>query len=140
MFALVASIYQLSYLSNPLFVSVNTYLIVQSKGFLFVGNRLFSHIIHPDHSFPPFILPSSSSFPFSPISSPLPFPSKKQYSKRQQPNTTKKETIRQSKSPPFEAGQGNTIVGKNPRGRQKKSETHPFPLLGILQKTPRKQP
>ena len=67
---------------------------------------------------------SRSQFPFPALppatpASPLPqilttivFFKKSQDCKRQQPNTTKQNTIRQSKNPHIKAGQGNPIGGR----------------------------
>lgn len=108
-------------------------LVIAPCSFFTIENRFFSHPIHPYHSFPS-LHPSqfSSSFypPLSP-DSPLPFPFKKeQASKKQQQNTTKQDTRKQSKILFIEA-QGSPTGRKVSQEQVKDSETHPVPQLGV---------
>lgn len=80
-------------------------------------NRFFFHTIHPDHSSP-------SLPPSTPPRSPPPptlsctftccsFPFRKeQAAKRQEPNTTKQDTLKQDKISHIRAGHGNPIGAK----------------------------
>lgn len=78
--------------------------------FIFIENRLFSHKIHLDSGSPH---PELSPLPFSLISTPFPFPIQKRAGLQEM--TVKQDTIRQGKSHPIEAGQGNPKGGKVPR-------------------------
>lgn len=91
-----------------------------------------SHTIYLDHNFPCLCYYPPPLFPSSIL--PL-FPFKKQQtSKRQQPKTTKQNTVKQCKIPHTEARQGSPRGGKESQEQAKEPETHGFPQLGAPHK------
>lgn len=58
---------------------------------------------------------------------------KEQAPKRQQPDSTKQDRIKQGKSLYIKAGHGNPLREKESQGQAKESETHPLPLFSIPQ-------
>jgi hypothetical protein len=95
-----------------------------------IENKFFSHTIHPNQSPIPHSshLPHTSSLPGStPPLSPI---RKDQASRRQQPNMTKQNTLRQDKIPHTKAERGNPTGGKESQEQAKESDTHP-PQSGV---------
>ena len=88
----------------------------------FIENRFFSHTVLPDHSFSSLYFSQVPSTPHIPLPT-LFFFRKEQAPKKQLPNMTKQNTIRQGKSPHNEAGQGITSGGKESQEQVKESET-----------------
>ena len=85
------------------------YFILYFILFYFLFYSFFSHILHPDHSFPLTTFLSPSAPPaLSPRSTPPPFPFRKEQAfKEYQPNTTYQVTIRLRTYLHFKAGEGN---------------------------------
>lgn len=86
-------------------------------------------------TWPQFLLCPPPLLPLTSRSTPTLLPCREdQVSKRQQPNMTNQDTIRQGENHHTETEQGNRIRIKESQGQANEPQTHPLPLLRVSQK------
>lgn len=100
--------------------------------FLFFNEDRFSYTMHTDHRFPSTSPNSPSSFPLSTRFAPFLLSLEKEATTNHEKI---QDTLRQSKFPLIETGQGNPGGGKQVTRSDKMSETHALPLLEFYKTT-----